>query len=1014
MSVPSVPGGWLPNSVAVQNSAFASPDPSSGMHSYDPSAGVLSQSGLDPNHFQQQQQNQLQNGNSRNSSPGFQAPAYSVNPVVPLKRPRPREDSISISPRPTPQGLPTSRSQTPLSQHNLAYQIYQNNQPAQQRQYTPVGYNNSHLQHGSTNASPSPVMQDQAFNAQGNPANPPKRVATQSPSPFSPAPSQQGFMSQGSPPPQSHTPRIDTPQSNGISQQQQQAYSQAYTQGFQSPAPTALSVSPAPGPGQGMAQNQMHAQMHAAQQQHPQGIVGQPGQMNPMAQNPNAMGQMGRPQQPQGIPGGQLNNPNQFMKSLNDFMAKKGTPLAGTPYIGNKHVNLVNLYATVIKMGGSQRVTMEGKWPQVAMNLGFPPEQYSGSVEEMAQIYKQNLGAYEEAWMRSQRESIRQKQQMAMQQQARQQNQGPNQNQLQLQQQQQQLLQQQQHQRGPSNGPMPIQTQTPTRPQQGISRPSGQIQTPQQPRAAPPNGFTPQGARQPTPHQQPPTTPSRASIDQTTPDVLATPIGFPMPKPGVPTSESAFLNSQVPATPKEASTVFNAKQRVIDTHGGLDVNVMANFGNELSYLRPSAPSYSELGLIDIHAMTMMLKSGLSAEIRVALNMLASVSIEARQSIALENCEDLLDTLVDVAEAQVEILGEHASEGSESVSMLSYEDVLRACQTERDTLTEPSRFGTDEHDLERAADKLLCITTVLRNLSFYESNHNALAGSNVVRFLSSVIERIGTCHTFLRSYVNLLDFMKDMITYLSNLSHAIILPSEEEALILLHLILAFSPLPLPHDSGRETLMFTPYSPTVHRYLPHAVDTLAKLLARDEPNRAFFRTIYLSESATTPTYDLLTRSFALAISPVPDYNRQMQTQAIEARKPTLEQGLLAAEILSQIVPGSEAGVARAWLTSEDGFSSALLRLVCLLSPQANPMMARVPKMTHEEMHPYSRVTHRGMKVLRQLAAKSADPTDPSRELPQGLLPKKESLLGALLTIPIDPIIVRELCSYAGLDD
>lgn len=214
------------------------------------------------------------------------------------------------------------------------------------------------------------------------------------------------------------------------------------------------------------------------------------------------------------------------------------------------------------------------------------------------------------------------------------------------------------------------------------------------------------------------------------------------------------------------------------------------------------------------------------------------------------------------------------------------------------------------------------------------------------------------------------------------------------------------------------MFTSYCPSVHRYLPPAVDTLAKLLARDDPNRAFYRAIFLSESNTNLPYDLLTRSFALAISPIPDNNRSMLQQAVEARRPILEQGLLAAEILAQICPGHEQGLARAWLSSEDGFALSLLRLVCLLSPQANPMppQQRLPRgmMPEDMIPPFARITHRGMNVLRKLAEKAEENTDQGPRLPLGVLPKRESLLGALLTVHIDGTIVRELCSYAGLDD
>ena len=104
----------------------------------------------------------------------------------------------------------------------------------------------------------------------------------------------------------------------------------------------------------------------------------------------------------------------------------------------------------------------------------------------------------------------------------------------------------------------------------------------------------------------------------------------------------------------------------------------------------------------------------------------------------------------------------------------------------------TRFGSLEHELEQVSDKLICITTIFRNLSVFESNHKALTDPNAVRFLSGVIERLGTSKLLLRTNTNILDFMNDIVIFLLNLSHLITLSSEDKALNLLHLILAFIP------------------------------------------------------------------------------------------------------------------------------------------------------------------------------------------------------------------------------
>src|SRR6202011_5960795 len=104
-------------------------------------------------------QQRMQNGGMRNSSPAFNNSVYQTNPVVPSKRPRPREDSLGTSPRQAPGMLPNSRSQTPQQGQYTGFPA--NNQPPQHTsQPTPTPY--SHLQHnGSANASPSPIMSNQ-------------------------------------------------------------------------------------------------------------------------------------------------------------------------------------------------------------------------------------------------------------------------------------------------------------------------------------------------------------------------------------------------------------------------------------------------------------------------------------------------------------------------------------------------------------------------------------------------------------------------------------------------------------------------------------------------------------------------------------------------------------------------------------------------------------------------------------------------------------------------------------
>jgi SWI/SNF chromatin-remodeling complex subunit SWI1 len=113
-------------------------------------------------------------------------------------------------------------------------------------------------------------------------------------------------------------------------------------------------------------------------------------------------------------------------------------------------------------------------------------------------------------------------------------------------------------------------------------------------------------------------------------------------------------------------------------HGPIQVDEMYQIGEEISTLRPTVPSFPELGLVDIHALTMSLKSGIHAEVRLALDTLTTLSCHQGVQISLENAEDLVESLVDCADDQADLLSEHIQEVSDVISLRSYEDVTRGC------------------------------------------------------------------------------------------------------------------------------------------------------------------------------------------------------------------------------------------------------------------------------------------------------------------------------------------------
>jgi SWI/SNF chromatin-remodeling complex subunit SWI1 len=394
------------------------------------------------------------------------------------------------------------------------------------------------------------------------------------------------------------------------------------------------------------------------------------------------------------------------------------------------------------------------------------------------------------------------------------------------------------------------------------------------------------------------------------------------------------------------------------TYGGLEVDVFfgfkqtASLTEDLIRLKPTVPELHEMGVVDIRAITLSLQSGIRREVRYALDVLQKLSW---WSIDLTYCEDLVDVLVDCGEQQVEMLAEDAAEVSDAIDLASYEDVIRHARVEIEwSLQEHPEVGTNAYNLDRAAERVIAVTRILRNLAtppptpsggmiHVPPDYNApfLADASVIKFLSNAIRLLGTRNMLLRSHWNTQEFMKDVAHILTYVAAKIKLPSQEDALNLLHFLLAFAPTPDP-SSSRE-LRFPSYDARRHKYYYFAVDSLAKLMLEDDPNRGYFKAIFAeasspsivdepsSTTATEPaihqTYSLVTRAFGLAIAILPDRSSLLlpDEQLVHYREAALSQGLLAADIICGLLPQSAAAaLARAWLGSHDSWVPCMLNL------------------------------------------------------------------------------------------
>ena len=999
---------WLADSSSLpnhDNGTFQSP-------TIDPSAAFLH----NPAASEPSPLHRMFNGAPRHASPGFPNPAQ----VIPSKRPRP-EDGISMSPRQAPGGLPGSRSQTPMQLPFPGYQGPANGAPPQ----FPAHANPyQHLQQGPS-MSQSSIAQD--FDHV-------QRVGTASPSPYSPA---THMGSRISPVHSDHGSRVNTPQNPSFTTPPQ-PFPQSLGTPF-SPVPAMTSTAAVQPPMQAPQFNGMpqgYPQTMAAQQQRMYamqmqnqsraaaaaagnaGSPAMPGRPASAMANPQQIAAMRQMQQQHNV--AKPSNPEGFMRSLQKFMMSRNLPLDPSPIVCGRPVHLMQLYAAVMKLGGSKKVTATNMWPVVSQQLQFPPAQFPMAIHEIREHYQRNLFQYEQAFISSQ------------------------QKQLAEQTQQQQAVSRLANERAAlaqfesstvkaaQNFDSPQQTAAHS-PQEKV--PFGPSVPHPNAAAAAANGFA-NSAVSTKSHNKQPNHQHRLSVSrQSQPPAIPQDSSGPLPgQPPPQTLQSGKAPSSIPGVQpgvvEQQSSDKPLNHPIEDPfkpvvlpesnfHGPVVVDEMYQLGEDILRLKPNVPSFPELGLIDIHALTMSLKSGIHAEVRLALDTIATISCEPI-TILLDSCEDLVESLVECAEDQMELLAENAAEVSDVMLLPSYEEVIRGCQAEWTSLADVPEFGSLDYELDRAVDRLICVTTILRNFSFSEGNHGILGIPPVVSFISTIIRYLGTRNMLLRTNQNTLDLIKDVIIFLSNVAHMIQLPAKEDALCLLHFLLSFTPTPVPTivpEGGG--VMFTAYDPTIHKYTPAAVDSLAKLLARDEPNRAFFKTIFSGDASQQ---ELLTRAFGLAICTIPDQPRK-QVVMTDARKVVLLQGLLAADILIAL---ADDQVARIWLESNDGFAIHLLRLACSLSteriPQVNYRQAQMPRGQWDiEAYAYSSIVSRSLTILRRLAEKSRqaqaddDMTSSSPSplrLPSGITLKKENLVGVLLVPNVDSNIIRQLISYSGL--
>lgn len=979
----------------------------------------INPSNLDLSQFQNPQLRQrINEANFRTQSPSFHQPPYQVNPIVPAKRSRPGEDNSGLSPRPAPGNLGTSRAQTP---QQLPFALNYNTHNGGSTFQPPTPY--QHLQQfESLHASSSPAPQTQPFGSQAPPL---PGVQTHSPHQLAGNSLTPGHLAQF----QHNGNRLPLPQS---------ALPQPHFRGL--PRGPAFNQTTAPLPGMmsagppgsllyGTSQANTTPQFQEMQRRYTMQLqtqqnlqsgnagnyLGQQSSPSDSGHNSwanNTNGQMGiRTAQPQVQSNAASKTPEQtFLTTLSNYMQAQGKPLNPDPRVCGRPIDYFQLFSNLSK----HRVLVPGpnlgKWQLIAAAMGFPENYYPNAAMETHKLYQQNLQPYAVEYMR-----VINKRKM-------------------------QMMQQQAQVRGAMGGQFQVSPpQLP--PAQAAQQPVLLRNAQGTPLQASVSISEAGGFATPQRHQILQTAEnhnglnhSRSSsgrLSQTSPlqmqkypiDTLPPIFGDNINVLAASSSPRAGETATIPA-PRvievDWSPTYKPKRLTMTTHGGFDIHRIAELGDQLREERHSLPSMEFTGAIDIHAITMKLQSGTHSELRNALDRLVLWS-SSSEHILLDECIDLVDSLVACAEDQLELLAVDATEISDVVNLTSLVDLSRASRLEMDAVLDTSEFASSRYELDHAAERFVAISTTLRNLSFHEVDYNVLSRPTVVNFISKVIRLLGTRNMLLRTACNTQDFMKDIVTFLSNTADKIELTSTSDAVALLHFLVAFAPKP-PPIASTNAVCFSSYNPALHDYIPAAIDSLAKLLARDDPNRSFYKTIFHAEHSSRPPYEHLTRAFALAICPIPDRSDQTPQFPDDAgvskgRQAFFSQGMLAADILASLAPGVDSPLARSWLESEDGWAPNLLHVVFTLAtnqtalpPQRQGTTGRV--MDVEGRGAFGLITHRAMSMLQRLAEKTEGSKDGTRIALAGIAPSEDTLLSALIDPKFDTQILKQVMAFARL--
>ncbi|BFZ56383.1 hypothetical protein PYCC9005_003429 [Savitreella phatthalungensis] len=712
------------------------------------------------------------------------------------------------------------------------------------------------------------------------------------------------------------------------------------------------------------------------------GMTSVNGQVPQQTQHPQQQQQ----QQQQQLNGVQRKQAEHFLRALTEFLKTRGIALPQPVRLHDKSVDLVVLYAHVMKAGGSDAIEKRQLWPQMASAIFL-----GGMAQEVRDIYMRYIKPYEDAVYESRRKRM-------------------------LQQQQAQLLQQQQQKSQSSEGsdsspalqtnglsqalqgsvphvpavkdtstsqngserqhlpPTVVPGQTPSPAILGASRHTSvapqdanvdsaanvasKVPAPAdvsaQPESAPQDPATSNGppstagsgtaatagatSRPATPmHSKKSASPAVAVTDPGLKTDASPQTHAPLHGPSeLIAAAEALVKDELDRfeeEPKTGPRLYMPMKRKIDTVGGLDIDAVARVGHSIDQAKP-CPTFQELGCIDVQALTRSLQSGLPAEIANALDILTTIANDRRWSLPLPYCQDL-------TEALAECLLESAASVLEGVSatdkpiVYSYRQLLKRAKAW--AVANRCHQSLDATLEQRAAvERIMAVLTILRNLSFSDINQTVVAtsyGFNAA--LVAAVRIIAPATAALVDPKTMLDLAKDVVTVLALVGMHFQIADAADADIVYTFLLSFR-LESHDDPCRFMVSSTQVYDDV--YALAALDALAKIAMRNDPNRSLLADI----AARNPS--VIDRMLTFSLTYLPISAGRETLQIIGERLPSCEHALLVAETAVELMSTTasvgvgEQPQAIAWLLGRD-LIYTLRKLLCLLSMQSDQNLAVV---------------------------------------------------------------------------